>query len=346
LAAALFLLYFVVQLNPKNMKISISKFTATAAAFSVFVFSASAITDAMKIKIAYGSYSDETVVRFMSGATTGFNGCCDAYKLFSSNTAVPNIFTKSSEGYELSINANPPLTYTHLQEVFLRIGVAATYTISSVEVGAFAPNICIQMKDNATGQLYDLRTQGTWLISLPVIAQTDPARFIVLFSYPASVQVSDASCTACTDGEINIDKSSFTGWQYALTNSSGNTVASGTSSLYTATIAGLSAGSYTLNLSNAFSCNETFQVRVGPVTYYSRTNGNWSDTSSWSTAACGGAAASAAPSAGDNAVICTGNTVTVNVISACNDLTINGTLSCSAELNVKGNMINNGTFSA
>ena len=72
------------------------------------------------------------------------------------------------------------------------------------------------------------------------------------------------------------------------------------------------------------------------------TGGNWNSTSSWS----GGVI----PTAGDNAVIVTGATVTVNAASSCDNITIDvgGTLNYSGTntLTVNGNWINNGTYDA
>jgi hypothetical protein len=66
------------------------------------------------------------------------------------------------------------------------------------------------------------------------------------------------------------------------------------------------------------------------TTYYSRTSGNWSSNSTWSTVACSGTSASSYPVAGDIVYICSGHTVTVNVASACATLDITGTLTIGA----------------
>ncbi len=58
------------------------------------------------------------------------------------------------------------------------------------------------------------------------------------------------------------------------------------------------------------------------ATYYSRQNGNWNANATWSTVACGGAAAAGFPGAADNVIICAGHTVNVNVNSSCASLTM------------------------
>ena len=105
-----------------------------ASAFSENMY---AITDALKIRIAGNNYSDETIIRFLPGATVEYDACCDAYKLFSMNSNVPNIFTKTPLGDNLTINALPPLTTLYNTGLFLRIGSCGNYTFKSEEMGAF-----------------------------------------------------------------------------------------------------------------------------------------------------------------------------------------------------------------
>ena len=225
------------------------------------------ITDALKIKIASGSYSDETIIRFVAGATEGFDGSYDAWKLFSFNAAVPNIFTKDNIANELTINAMPPLASSRIQDVFLKIGTAGTYTITPEETGAFAAGVCIVMKDLVTGDLYDMRTATTYTVSLPVIAQTAPPRFRVFFSFP------------------------------------------------------------------------------GTVTYTSVASGAWSSAATWSAIACG-VSAQPIPDSTGNVVISAGHNVNIDANSSSANLYIYGTLSTSADLTLKGNWSNSGTFSA
>ncbi|MBI4930081.1 MAG: T9SS type A sorting domain-containing protein [Bacteroidetes bacterium] len=164
-------------------------FTALALLFTAEIIStdAMAITDALRIRIARGSYSDETIIRFVDGATVGFDGSYDAWKLFSSNASVPNIFTKDIINDELTINAMPKLAASVSMDVFLKIGTAGTYSITPEETGVFASGVCILIKDLSTGQVYDMRTSATYTVSLPVIAQTAPPRFRVFFSLPGTV---------------------------------------------------------------------------------------------------------------------------------------------------------------
>ncbi|HET7817961.1 MAG TPA: T9SS type A sorting domain-containing protein [Bacteroidia bacterium] len=73
--------------------------------------------------------------------------------------------------------------------LFLRIGASATYTFEPTELEAFSTDVKIIMKDLATGMLYDIRTETPFTISLPIISQTDSARFQILFSVPTDTTI-------------------------------------------------------------------------------------------------------------------------------------------------------------
>ncbi|HWY98917.1 MAG TPA: hypothetical protein VNY36_07530, partial [Bacteroidia bacterium] len=80
---------------------------------------------------------------------------------------------------------------------------------------------------------------------------------------------------------------------------------------------------------------------LGEATNYtSTTNGNWSNSATWSP--------SGVPGSGDNVTIA--NTVTLDAAESVNSITINSsqtlTVSASYTLTVYGNFTNNGTFTA
>ena len=72
-----------------------------------------------------------------------------------------------------------------------------------------------------------------------------------------------------------------------------------------------------------------FSIGISTVfaqtTYYSRTDGDWSNPDSWSTSSCAGSAGASTPTAADNVIICAGIVITLSQNVAINDLTINNT---------------------
>jgi len=233
-----------------------------------------AITDALKIKISSGSYSDETIIRFMPGATAGFDGCCDAWKMFSLNSLVPNIFTKTPDAEELTINALPPLTTSFTCSLFLRTGVSGYYSFGSKEVGAFAPGVCIRMYDQVTGSIYDLRDTNTvQSIYLPAISENDAARFTIVFSLPASVQTTEPTCMGCSDGIAIIKKTGWTNWQYTITDTVGTYITSGTSATDSIIINEFASGGYkVVVITQAFTCTDSVWFHVYEHNYFTGIN--------------------------------------------------------------------------
>jgi hypothetical protein len=69
----------------------------------------------------------------------------------------------------------------------------------------------------------------------------------------------------------------------------------------------------------------SISIGFAQTTYYSRVDGDWSNTSTWSTTGCGGSEALTTPSATDDVVICAGDTVSLSNDVAIVNLTINFT---------------------
>jgi len=88
------------------------------------------------------------------------------------------------------------------------------------------------------------------------------------------------------------------------------------------------------------------QTVQAQTTYYSRTSGNWNVAGTWSTSACGGAAAASSPGVADYSVICSGHTVTLNGNATVYDFIVNtnGTLdNTGSVMTVTGDLLLNGS---
>ncbi|MBA3706618.1 MAG: PKD domain-containing protein [Bacteroidetes bacterium] len=166
---------------------------AFIAVFFIANVSAIPICDALKLKISNGTYSDETVIRFLQGATLDFDSNYDAWKLLSANTAVPQIYTKIKPG-SLSINAYPALVKNETLNLFATVGSIGSYTITATEIGPFSSNVDIFIENIATGNVQNLRTNPVYIFNVSDITafNSNPANFIIRFSLPAPV-ISDFS---------------------------------------------------------------------------------------------------------------------------------------------------------
>jgi len=152
--------------------------------FSTLLLKSYSITDALKLKIQNSTHSDETVIRFLPTATTGFDSGYDAWKMFSSNPLVPSIYTRIDSVSALSINALPSLVNDLNVPLYIKVGATDNYTIIATEIGTFAGNINIILEDTQTGYTQDLRTNASYTINVTdtAIFNATPNRFIVHFS--------------------------------------------------------------------------------------------------------------------------------------------------------------------
>lgn len=156
--------------------------TIVVALLALLPLLSAAVARTLKMKISGAIYSDEIAIRFMPEATCGFDGCCDAWKLFVGNTAVPQLFTKTNAGDELAINSMPLSNGNDNMDVFVRTGIAATYSFSITQMDSFPASTTLSLIDNVTGNTYDLRSPGPHAIALPVIPVNSAPRFTVKIS--------------------------------------------------------------------------------------------------------------------------------------------------------------------
>ena len=99
----------------------------------------------LKLTAVGNGYSDQTIVVFIPGATTGFDPSYDAYKL-------PGIY-EAPQLYSivpccnLAVNALPEITINHEVQLGFEVGANTNYTISATELYTFDPSISIWLND-------------------------------------------------------------------------------------------------------------------------------------------------------------------------------------------------------
>lgn len=232
-------------------------YTITAALLSLLPCIASAQTDVLKLRINGNAYSDETIVRFVSGATDLFDGDYDAWKLFSSNPQVPSLYTRIDSVSPLSINAMPPLIHKRTIGIYVNIGVAGAYSITPFELAPFQQGVCIMLEDVADGSYYDMRAGLTPSFILPAGNNNGQPRFMLHINLPVAFIVSPATCYGKDDGEVILSKPGSSGWFYSLTDSVGNIIASAPVVNDADTVSALPAGTYNVTANTSYGCSES-----------------------------------------------------------------------------------------
>ena len=141
----------------------------------IAVSSYSQYNNAFRIKIIGNNYSDETVIRMVNGATQGFDGMYDAWKLISPNPNVPSIFTQIIQGQILSINALPEFTEDKSVTLYTNIPVSGSYTVEIDEVYALSANYKVSFTDMSTNS--HTRIMGDTSLTFNLTAQQYTATF-------------------------------------------------------------------------------------------------------------------------------------------------------------------------
>ena len=129
----------------------------------------------IRLKVTGNGYSDETVVRFLDDATTGFDDAYDAIKFFGDVDEAAQLYTQAD--VPLSINSLPE---TNSVNVGIRVNTSGVFTIAASEANGFAE---IMMEDTKTGLFTDMLKTA---YSFNVIPGENEQRFVLHFS-PLSI---------------------------------------------------------------------------------------------------------------------------------------------------------------
>ncbi len=169
------------------------------------------IPDLLKIHVDAGTASDEIVVRFADGATSGFDGEWDAFKMTGGENA-PQLSSVTTDDINLAINSLPlsaepvtvPLDFT------FNASSDVTFTASGIE--SFNPASGIYLEDKTLNKMVNLRQEPVYTFSYPSGSATD--RFILHFNGVTGVQENNASASGrafISNGRIYLELPSMQG---------------------------------------------------------------------------------------------------------------------------------------
>ena len=137
------------------------------------------IDNLLRLTVEGNTYSDQTIILFIAGATEGFDSDYDAYKL-GGIPAAPQFYSIIS-CCNLAVNALPPMVSDVTVQMGFDVGATTTYTISATDLYTFDPTITIHLFDSIDDVLVDLKADSIYSFS----ASPDDIseRFKVLFSH-------------------------------------------------------------------------------------------------------------------------------------------------------------------
>ncbi len=153
----------------------------------------------LRLKIVGAGTSDETVMRLKSGATFGFDGNYDAFKLIS--TLAPQIYSVLTDGTMLSINSIPLATSEYEFPISIRVYSEGLYNINSTGMLSLSSSIGLYLIDRSTNTIRNLRRDSLYTIAAKPSDNYD--RFIMkLTSRPANP--STFSAIAANSNQIDL----------------------------------------------------------------------------------------------------------------------------------------------
>jgi len=111
----------------------------------------------LRIKVSGFDYSDESLIRFNNLANSIFDGMYDAYKFYSFNKSMPQIYTLDSKQTEYAINSIKPVSDNTIVPLNLYVGVEGEYTLE-FDRSHLDENCDIILQDLFTGEFFDVNS--------------------------------------------------------------------------------------------------------------------------------------------------------------------------------------------
>ena len=232
----------------------------------VFFKQNTAYTGVLRLKIDGGGFTNETVLRFIDGATDGFDGTLDAYKLGESGVA-PYIASIVGDSIDMSINSLKILTNDTIIPIRVNAVSVGTHAVYIEGAGNLPEEYCIILEDTLFNTFTDMRTD-TAFIAIGPISSTPKPRLRLHISAPLFSEEIQISCNGAEDGIITASMSGTS--DYIWLNSDGDTMKSSLGVIGSDTLSNLSPGNYTVIVSSQAMtmCSqivETFEIIEPPT---------------------------------------------------------------------------------
>ncbi len=153
----------------------------------------------LRIQDGLSGFADDATVYLDAGVSTGYLYTEDVQKVLNANTAIPQIYTLTSDSVACLFNSNGPFTQEVIIPVGFKVGDSSIYRISANLLENFEPTTVIRLEDRQLGVYHDLR-MGLYSFIVNQARQVDN-RFYLHVSYPTVISTTVAGC-ANNNGKI------------------------------------------------------------------------------------------------------------------------------------------------
>jgi hypothetical protein len=204
----------------------------------------------LQITSAINTFSDQTVVLFSEGAPAADDA--DVLKVNVGHVSAPRIGSLATGGELMAINANGAFTSEIVIPLMVDVGVTGTYTITA---GTLASSVltCMSLEDLSTGDITPLTEGATYTFTMAASADPAIVRFQLRATAPLAFAMTDATCGGSPSGQASVEVGQSP-LDVTWTDAFGNVLLQQSATTGTATLGGLSAGSYRVQLMGLGAC--------------------------------------------------------------------------------------------
>ena len=220
----------------------------------------------VKITSAINPYFDETVVYFGSGAPA-FGDEHDIGKFTFGHPEAPALWSKSSDGQDLILNAWGELANDATLPVCVKVGVSGMYTLKVYDAQGVMGSSCLVLEDQLTGTTTTLTDGAEYSFTISSSDAAEPARFLVHASAVLPRYYEPATCAGAADGQATVVNTGSTPIDITWMDAFGNVQLVQSQVAGVGAWTGLVAGSYLVQVSNTGcgSLTEAFTIDEPPV---------------------------------------------------------------------------------
>lgn len=220
---------FMVHANINGATVTMANGNRLHSGNTTYYKSASYASNILDLKVEGNGYNDYARVCFYDNASSEFDGEYDAYKLWSYNAKVPQIYSVTPANTLLAINTLPlsvmeggsiPVSFKASQD--------GSFTLTAEQLSTFSPDTYITLEDKLTGKSQPLSSMPVYTFTATPQDATD--RFVLHFidetAIPETATAKDFSMYS-SDGNITVKSLNQLGGKIAITDMMGRTIATG-----------------------------------------------------------------------------------------------------------------------